>query len=50
MCFNLDNYIFEENDPFVEENRSFLRKTILLLYFILLIYLLLIFYVYKYIF
>ena len=49
MCCNLDCYLFEEDDPFVHENKNFLRKTMLLLYVILFIYLLLFYYVNKYI-
>lgn len=49
MCFNIDYYIFDEDDPFARENRDFLKKTMWLLYFILFIYLLLFYYVNKYI-
>ena len=49
MCFNLDYYIFEKDDKFAEENRNFLRKSMMLLYFICFVYLLLIYYVSVYI-
>ena len=48
MCCNTDNYLFEEDDPFVKENKVFLKKSMYLLYFILFIYLLLFYYVTKY--
>jgi hypothetical protein len=50
MCFNIDTYLFEDDDQFVEQNRDFLRKTLLLLYFMLFIYFVLFVYIYKYIF
>jgi preprotein translocase subunit SecG len=49
MCFNLDCYIFDNDDQFVNENRDFLRKSMFLLYLIFFIYLLLFIYIYKYI-
>ena len=50
MCFNLDMYTFDpEDNRFVNENREFLRISLLLLYFILFIYLLIFILIYIYI-
>uniref|UniRef100_A0A6C0I577 Uncharacterized protein n=1 Tax=viral metagenome TaxID=1070528 RepID=A0A6C0I577_9ZZZZ len=49
MYFNLDYYIFDQDDLFARDNQDFLRKTMLLLYIIFFIYLLLFIYIYKYI-
>lgn len=46
MC-NYDYYIFDEDDEFVKENKDFLNKSMLILYFMAIIYLS---FVYLYIF
>lgn len=49
MCFNSDYYIFIPDDNHVQENRDFIKKSMIVLYLILFIYILLFFYMCKFI-
>lgn len=48
MFFNIDEYLTDNSDKFVIENRHFLKKSLLLLYFLLFIYIFMIFILYYF--
>lgn len=46
MCFDFDEYMSDQNDKFVIENKQFLKKSLLVLYLVLFIYICTIFILY----